>query len=136
MSFDKLIAKVKQAEDAVEARERNLAADWRQFKASWRAAWTPGRIVIAGLVGGFLTGRAQPARHLAGGGVLQLISALSGLFAGGSAQAAAGEAEDAAQSAQHAAAAVSADEAIGVVVQARAASANPAAPNRVDETAP
>jgi hypothetical protein len=60
MSFDALLQKVKQAETALEAQERQAAADWRQFKASWRAAWTPGRIVVAGLVAGFLTGRVQP----------------------------------------------------------------------------
>lgn len=107
MSFDALLQKVKQAETALEAQERQAAADWRQFKASWRAAWTPGRIVVAGLVAGFLTGRVQPLkRAAAGGGALQLLSALAGLFASGSAQAAAGEAGHAADNAQQTAAAV------------------------------
>ena len=107
MSFDALLQKVKQAETALEAQERQAAADWRQFKASWRAAWTPGRIVVAGLVAGFLTGRVQPLkRAAAGGGALQLVSALAGLFASGSAQAAAGQAGEAADNAQQTAAAV------------------------------
>lgn len=100
MSFDKLVAKVKQAEDALEAQERQMSADFRQFKASWRATWTPGRIVIAGLASGFLVGRAEPFKHVAGGGVLQLISALSGLFASGQAQDAATNADQAAQAAE------------------------------------
>jgi hypothetical protein len=100
MSFDALIQKVKQAEAALEARERQTAADWRQLKSTWRDWWTPGRIVLAGLVSGFVIGRAEPFKRAAGGGVLQLISALSGLFAGGSAQAAANEASDAAESVQ------------------------------------
>ena len=104
MSFDALIQKVKQAEAALEAQERQAAADWRQLKASWRALWTPGRIVLAGLVSGFMVGRAEPFKRAAGGGTLQLISALSGLFAGGSAQVAAHEAGDAADSAQQASA--------------------------------
>ena len=95
MSFDQLVTKVRQAENALEAQERHVAADWRQLKASWRAAWTPGRILVAGMLSGFLVGRAQPLRHVSGGGSLQLLSALAGLFAGGSAQAAAGEAEQA-----------------------------------------
>lgn len=107
MSFDKLISKVKQAEDALEAQERRVAADVRQLKASWRAGWTPGRIVIAGLTSGFLIGRAEPLRNAAkGGNLVQIVTMLSGLFAGGSAQAAASEAHDAARNAEHVADAV------------------------------
>lgn len=100
MSFESLIQKVQQAETALEAQERQTGADWRQFKASWKTAWTPGRIVSIGLVSGFLVGRAEPAKRLmSGGGTLQLLSSLAGLFAGGSAQAAAGHAEEAAMAA-------------------------------------
>jgi predicted phage tail protein len=98
MSFEQLIAKVKQAEDALEAQERRVSADLRQLKSSWRAAWTPGRIVVAGLVSGFFVGRARPLRAAASGGsLMQMISMVSSLVAGGSAQAAAGEAERAAE---------------------------------------
>jgi len=100
VGFDALIEKVRQAEVALEAKERQTSADWRQVKSSWRAMWTPGRIVIAGLVSGFIVGRAEPFKKAAGGGTLQLISALSSLFAGGSAQAAASEASDAKQAAE------------------------------------
>lgn len=101
MSFEKLIEKVTQAEDALEAQERRFAADVRQLKRSWRAAWTPGRIVIAGLVTGFVTGRAEPLRSAArSGSVVRIVSLLSGLFATATAQAAAGHAEDAAESAE------------------------------------
>lgn len=100
MGFEQLIEKVRQAEVALEAKERQTGADWRQVKSSWRAMWTPGRIVIAGLVSGFIVGRAEPFKKAAGGGTLQLISALSSLFAGGSAQAAASEASDAKQAAE------------------------------------
>ena len=104
MSFDKLIDKVSQAEAALEAQERRVAADVRQFKSSWRAAWTPGRIVIAGLVTGFVTGRAEPLRNAArSGSVVRIVSLLSGLFATATAQVAAGDAEDAAADAEVAA---------------------------------
>ena len=107
VSFEALLDKVRQAETALEARERQAAADWRQVKASWREGWTPWRIVMAGLVSGFVVGKVEPVRKVArGGGVLQLASALAGLFAGGSAQAAAGEAEHAAKTAEQTAAAV------------------------------
>lgn len=104
MSFEALITKVQQAEQALEAKERQTAVEWQQLKRRWTSAWTPGRIVVAGLVSGFVVGRARPLRVASGGGVLQLVSALSGLFAGTSAQAAANEAEQAADVAAHAAA--------------------------------
>lgn len=107
MGFKQLLTKVQQAEAALEARERRVADDWRRLKATWKAAWTPGRVVIAGLVGGFLVGRAQPLRAAAGSNqFMQLLTMLSGLFAGGSAQVAADEAQQAAQSAEGAAEAV------------------------------
>jgi hypothetical protein len=124
MSFDALIQKVRQAEAALEAQERRVGADWRQLRATWRALWTPGRIVVAGIVAGFVVGRAEPFKRAAGGGVLQLLTALSGLFAGGSAQAAAneaGEAADAAQGAQ------------GAQAHAPQADADAAAPPRPQE---
>ena len=111
MSFDKLILKVTQAEDALEAHERRVAANLRQLKASWRAGWTPGRIVIAGAVSGFLMGRAEPLQAVVarGGGAMQLITMLSGLFAGDSAMAAASDAAQAAESAEDVVASVSSD---------------------------
>lgn len=102
MGFDALIEKVRQAEAALEAQERRAGADWRQLRGAWRALWTPGRIVVAGLAAGFVVGRAEPLKRAGGGGVLQLLTALSGLFAGGSAQAAANEAGEAADAAQQA----------------------------------
>lgn len=100
VSFDALIQKVQQAEVVLEARERETAADWRQLKATWRTAWTPGRIVIAGLVCGFLVGRTKPLRNVSGGGALQMLSALSGLLASSHAKVAADEAQDSADSLQ------------------------------------
>lgn len=107
MSFKHLIAKVAQAEAALEAQERQVAADWRQLKASWRSAWTPGRIVIAGLATGFVVGRAQPLKSAARGGqVMQMISMLSSLFATGTAKVAADEAKVAAETTSEVAEAV------------------------------
>ncbi|KRD34812.1 hypothetical protein ASE35_08775 [Lysobacter sp. Root916] len=107
MSFEQLIAKVHQAEDVVEAQERRLVANLRQVQHSWREAWTPGRIVIAGLVSGFAVGRAEPLRVAAkSGGMMQMVSMLSSLFAGGSAGVAASQAERAADNTQTVAAAI------------------------------
>lgn len=89
-SFQQLIKKVEQAEAALEAQERVVAADWRQLRSSWKAGWTPGRIVLAGLVSGFLVGRVEPMKSVAkGGSIMQMITALSGLFASATAQQAA-----------------------------------------------
>lgn len=99
MSFEALIQKVKQAEVALETSERRTAARWKELKIVWKEGWTPGRIVIAGLVSGFLVGRGKPLRLASGGGVLNLVTALSGLMASGSAQAAADEAGHAADAA-------------------------------------
>ena len=49
LGLDLLINRVRQAEQAVEIREARTRAQWRQLKATWRAGWTPGRIVIAGI---------------------------------------------------------------------------------------
>ncbi|WP_052108275.1 hypothetical protein [Aerolutibacter daejeonensis] len=107
MGFEQLIEKVHQAEDALEARERAVVAYAGQAKASWVSAWTPGRIVVAGLVSGFLVGRARPLRAAGSGGQwLQMITALSGMLASGSAQVAAQSADEAASEASNAAAAV------------------------------
>ena len=104
MSFDALITKVQQAEAALESRERRTIDQWQQVKTTWRRGWTPGRIVIAGLAAGFMVGRARPLRAAAeSGGLLQMLTALSGLVASGSAQFAAEQAGDAADAAQTAA---------------------------------
>ena len=112
LTFEKLLEKVAQAEHAVEAQERRAAADWRQLKRSWRAAWTPGRIMLAGLASGFLVGRARPASAVSGSGVLRMLASLSALLASGQAQVAAGDAEQAAETAEDTA--ETAAEAVGV----------------------
>ncbi len=107
MGFKQLLTKVEQAEAALEAKERHVVDNWRQLKASWKEAWTPGHIVIAGLVSGFLVGRTQPLKTAARSGqFVQLATMLSGLFAGGSAKVAADEAEVAATAAAEVADAV------------------------------
>lgn len=94
MNFDQLLRKVEQAEDALEARERRFVADWHQLQATWRAAWTPGRVLIAGLASGFAFGRASRGRKAGGAGFLRILSTVSGLVASANAQLAAHEAED------------------------------------------
>jgi len=83
MGFDALLTKVKQAEETLEARKREAVGRWQHLKASWCAAWTPGRIVIVGLATGFVTGRAKPAQLASSGnGVVALLRTLAPLLAG------------------------------------------------------
>lgn len=106
MSFDKLLAKVEQAEDALEARERIVAADLRVLASTWRQAVTPTRIVIAGVIAGFLAGRARPAQTagvLGNTRWLQLASSVAGLVGALQAKFAAEGAQDAAEGAEAAA---------------------------------
>ena len=104
MRFEPLKQRVTRREQLLEGRLQQTRDQWQTLTTTWRESWTPLRIVVAGLVSGFLVGRARPLRVASGGGVLQLVSALSSLFAGSSAQAAANEAEQAADVAAHAAA--------------------------------
>ena len=119
VTFEQLIAKVKQAEDVLEARERGVVNRYQHLKQAWREGWTPLRIVSAGLVMGFVSGRAEPLRALGGARMLQMISAVSGLFASAQATFAAQMAGDAADSAED------------VAEQAGVATENSAAPDPV-----
>lgn len=99
MSYEELLNKVRQAEHALEAREREVSADARQARATWRSLWTPGRIAIAGAVAGFAFGWSRSRRATAGGagiGVLRLASSIVTLVGSLQAKSAADEAEDAA----------------------------------------
>ena len=100
MRFEKLLQHVQRAEQRVELRATHAQLQWATLKQAWREGWTPGRIVIAGLASGFLVGRAKPLRMAGSGGLLNLVTALSGLFASAGAQAAAENAEQAADAAE------------------------------------
>lgn len=99
MSFEELQSKVKQAEQALEARERSAAADWRQFGVSWREAWTPGRIVLAGLASGFLAGKARGLQRAGSDGGIKLLLGIGSLLTAKSAEKSADVANQAAQTA-------------------------------------
>lgn len=129
MNFEQLISKVKQAEDALEAQERRFVADVRQFKRSWRASWTPPRIVIAGLVTGFFAGRAEPLKFAGkGGSIMQMVTMVSGLFATEKASTAAKEAEKAADTTEQVAEGVAGPATARRVRDRMEAPAAPAAP--------
>lgn len=103
MNFERALRRVEKAEQLVEGRALQTQTHWQEFKSTWREAWTPGRIIVAGLVTGFLSGRAEPLRAMTGAKWLQMVGSLSSLFASVTAATAAGEASTAADEASDAA---------------------------------
>lgn len=102
VTFEHLIGKVRHAEDALESHEHAMGEQNRRLKQAWKAAWTPGRVISAGLVTGFLVGRAEPLAKVGGARWMQMITTVSGMFASIQAAVAAGAAEDAAEDAEDA----------------------------------
>jgi hypothetical protein len=108
MNFAGLKRRVERRERMFEGRLQQTRDRWQALSTTWRASWTPLRIVVAGLIGGFLLGRSDPARALGklgalgsnGSRVLQLVGTLSGLFASLQAGNAAEQAEQAVDKAE------------------------------------
>ena len=100
MRFEQLQQHVARAEKRVELRSAQSSLYWTILKDSWREGWTPARIVIAGVVSGFLVGRAEPLRSLTGARWMQMFTAVSSFLATAQAAAAAETAEQAADTAQ------------------------------------
>lgn len=100
MRFEQLQQHVARAERRVELRSAQSSLYWTILKDSWREGWTPGRIVIAGVVSGFLVGRAEPLRALTGARWMQMFTAVSSFLATAQAATAAETAEQAADTAQ------------------------------------
>ncbi|VXC04285.1 conserved hypothetical protein [Luteimonas sp. 9C] len=147
MNFEGLKNRVERAETLVDGRVVQTSDRYRALRTSWRDAWTPPRILIAGLVMGFATGHLEPRRaltrlgKLGGPKSIQLISALSGLLtsvqatvAAATAEKAAETADDAAQTADAAADNVAAKTGGASATQA-AAAAGAAAAVQVQQTA-
>lgn len=114
MTLDQLKRRIERAERVLDGRQSQLSGNVQQMRGTWRAAWTPGRIVVVGAALGFVFGKLDPERtagRLAGKfgaapKVLQTLTALSGLFAASRAQAASDSADDAAEHVEQAAQAV------------------------------
>lgn len=99
MSFNRLLHKVSHAEAAAQAQHRRLSADWRQLKGSWRAAWTPGRLIVAGLISGYAVGSGKVGTATTGNS-LRLLASLSALMTSHEAAAAAEAGEGVADTSQ------------------------------------
>lgn len=79
MNFEALQRRVRRAEAVVQVRGEEATQHWEQLNQSWRSAWTPGRIVVVGLAGGFLAGKLEPGGAFSGSRWLQMIGSVSGL---------------------------------------------------------
>ncbi|WP_313928876.1 hypothetical protein [Pseudoxanthomonas sp.] len=101
MRFEQLQQHVTRAEKRVEVCGAQASLHWTILKASWREGWTPARIVIAGVVSGFLVGRAEPLRSLTGARWMQMFTAVSSFIATAQAATAAEQAEEAVDTAQN-----------------------------------
>src|SRR5690606_5245355 len=60
MRFDELVQRVQDTEHALELQHAQARTSWRGLRTSWREGWTPTRIMMGGLLSGFLVGRARP----------------------------------------------------------------------------
>lgn len=81
MRFGLLRQRVERAEQRVASCSDQAQANRLAFFDAWRRGWTPGRIVTAGLLSGFLVGRSQPLSRMDGARWLQMAGTLSSMFA-------------------------------------------------------
>ncbi|MGE8279207.1 MAG: protein sip-5 [Stenotrophomonas sp.] len=119
MNFEALQRRVRRAEAVLQIRSEETTQHWQQLNTTWRSAWTPGRIILVGLAGGFLAGKLEPGGAFSGARWLQMIGSVSGLVASAQASVASFAAAAAGMAASHAAgAADDADEAAAAAEQA------------------
>ncbi|MCR6663290.1 MAG: protein sip-5 [Luteimonas sp.] len=126
MNFEALKRRVERAEQLVDGRIAKTGEHRARLGQAWQQAWTPGRIIVVGLVGGFLVARANPLRALGSVSTtrwVQLATSVSGLFASLKAAYAAETAEAAATEAEGAAETAGAVAEEAATVQAGAADA-------------
>lgn len=113
MNFEGLKRRVERSEQLVEGRMEQTRCDYNDLRGQWREAWTPTRILVAGVVSGFVAGSSQPKRALRRLGKLgkvvgdprwlRLISSVTGLLSSIQAMVAAATARKAADTADTAA---------------------------------
>ncbi|HYG08206.1 MAG TPA: hypothetical protein VD865_17590 [Stenotrophomonas sp.] len=107
MNFEKLRRRVDRAEWLVEGRAEETRVHWTALRHGWREGWTAPRIVVAGLITGFIAGKLQPSKGRAVASQatrwVQIFSAVSSMFTAMQARTASEEAERAGDHAERAA---------------------------------
>ena len=127
MKFGALQRRVKRCEQVVTVRLGETQDHWGTLSQVWRQGWSPLRIVVVGLAGGFIAGKLEVPGKVNGARWLQMVGSVSNLFA--SAQAAFGAAMAAQAAASADDAAEDADDASEQAqAAAAAAEARPAPP--------
>lgn len=109
MKLGQLQHRIARAEAVLEGRGQQLVQQWQTGRQVWRAAWTPGRIVLGGLGLGVVAGLSAPTAALGSlaGKVgalpklLQTISAVAALFTASGLQEAAGPSEPGTDGSEH-----------------------------------
>nr|KAJ9616258.1 hypothetical protein H2204_013932 [Knufia peltigerae] len=96
--------------------------NWGVLSQVWRQGWSPLRIVVVGLAGGFIAGKLEVPGKVNGARWLQMVGSVSSLFASAQAAFATVVAAQAAETADDAA-----DQADEATVQPPPAAARPAA---------
>lgn len=102
MKFGALQRRVKRCEQVVTVRLGETQDHWSTLSQVWRQGWSPLRIVVVGLAGGFIAGRLEVPGRVNGARWLQMIGSVSNLFASGQAAFAAAMAAHAADTADDA----------------------------------
>ncbi|AWH16120.1 protein sip-5 [Stenotrophomonas sp. ZAC14D2_NAIMI4_7] len=141
MKFGALQRRVKRCEQVVAVRMAETQDNWGVLSQVWRRGWSPLRIVVVGLAGGFVAGKLEVPGKVNGARWLQMIGSVSNLMASGQAAFAAAMAAHAADTADEAAdtadaaADAAADTAAGQATPrpAPAAAPAPAAPRAAEE---
>lgn len=86
MKFGALQRRVKRCEQVMAVRIGETQDNWGVLSQVWRQGWSPLRIVLVGLAGGFIAGKLEVPGKVNGARWLQMVGSVSSLFA--SAQAA------------------------------------------------
>lgn len=103
MKFGALQRRVKRCEQVVAVRMGETQDNWTVLSEVWRRGWSPLRIVVVGLAGGFVAGKLEVPGKVNGARWLQMIGSVSSLVASGQAALAAAVAAYAADTADDAA---------------------------------
>ena len=103
MKFGALQRRVKRCEQVMTVRMGETQQHWTSLSQVWRQGWSPLRIVVVGLAGGFIAGKLEVPGRVNGARWLQMVGSVSNLFASGQAAFAAAMAAHAADSADEAA---------------------------------
>jgi hypothetical protein len=120
MKFGALQRRVKRCEQVVTVRLGETQDHWSTLSQVWRQGWSPLRIVVVGLAGGFIAGKLEVPGKVNGARWLQMVGSVSNLFASAQAAFATAMAAQAAATADDAA-----EEADDASEQAQAAASAP-----------